>query len=79
MYLYIFHFGFGVPASTSSTAIAATAVRLDPVDRIGCVNAHLLSLMSLTIPQFPLNGVAPLAMPRRWRTVLKNKQAEKIS
>jgi hypothetical protein len=24
------------------------------------------------------NGVAPLAMPRRWRTVLKKQQAEKI-
>jgi hypothetical protein len=24
------------------------------------------------------NGVAPLAMPRRWRTVLKKTQAEKI-
>jgi hypothetical protein len=24
------------------------------------------------------NGVAPLAMPRRWRTVLKKHQAEKI-
>jgi hypothetical protein len=24
------------------------------------------------------NGVAPLAMPRQWRTVLKNPQAEKI-
>jgi hypothetical protein len=24
------------------------------------------------------NGVAPLAMPRRWRTVHKNQQAEKI-
>jgi hypothetical protein len=23
-------------------------------------------------------GVAPLAMPRRWRTVVKNQQAEKI-
>jgi hypothetical protein len=25
-----------------------------------------------------INGVAPLAMPRRWRTVLKKNQAEKI-
>jgi hypothetical protein len=24
------------------------------------------------------NGAAPLAMPRRWRTVLKKQQAEKI-
>jgi hypothetical protein len=42
------------------------------------INVDILN-QSVKMNAFNLfKGVAPLAMPRRWRIVLKKKQAEKI-